>query len=194
MEIKSEKLDVQSDEERIAAVENVIVKSEMDLSQCSMDSDERQTIMFSDFFHDKHPKVPTGFWMRLAEFLYSKDFDLPMLNREKWVKWPLKMPPKPFLTELSKKYPKFTCGVLSSKEEKKILNRYDELVVALGLDVQDKGRNDLMDRLLQTKSRKSLRFKINVACFVGGRRMLKTRLAIDIWNRLVRLVEKLSNV
>lgn len=89
------------------------------------------------------------FNMKLFDLLAGHDFELPLLNREKWLGWPMKMPKKDALNKLKKKYPDIETGILTESQEKKMLKRLDSLVAALGFEVNTDGRNKLMNSLLE---------------------------------------------
>ena len=89
------------------------------------------------------------FNMKLFDLLVGHDFELPLLNREKWLGWPMKMPKKDALNKLKEKYPDMETGILTESQEKKMLKRLDSLVAALGFEVNIYGRNKLMNSLLE---------------------------------------------
>ena len=86
---------------------------------------------------------------KLFDLLAGHDFELPLLNREKWLGWPMQMPKKDALKKLKEKYPDIETGILTESQEKKMLKRLDSLVAALGFEVNINGRNELMNRLLE---------------------------------------------
>ena len=90
-----------------------------------------------------------GFNMKLFDLLAGHDFELPLLNREKWLGWPMKMPKKDALNKLKEKYPDMETGILAESQEKKMLERLDSLVAALGFEINIDGRNKLMNNLLE---------------------------------------------
>ena len=132
------------------------------------------------------------FYEKLWDLLVARDFELPELNREKWTKWPMKMPVKKELVELKAKYPHMETGILTENEEKKLLEGFDTLLADLGFEVNIESRNEVMDRLLISRKGKfeKKRMKILVAAIISGQKLLETRLVIDCWKRLVRCSEK----
>ena len=86
---------------------------------------------------------------KLFDLLAGHDFELPLLNREKWLGWPMKMPKKDALNKLKEKYPDMETGILAESQEKKMLKRLDSLVAALGFEINIDGRNKLMNSLLE---------------------------------------------
>lgn len=113
-----------------------------------------QSYLFTKYFSDGMKEGWTWgsgdeFNTKLFDLLAGHDFELPLLNREKWLGWPMKMPKKDALIKLKKKYPDIETGILTESQEKKILKRLDSLVAALGFEVNIDGRNKLMNSLME---------------------------------------------
>ena len=110
--------------------------------------------LFTKYFSEGKKKGWTWgagdeFNKKLFDLLAEHDFELPLLNREKWLGWPMQMPKKDALIKLKEKYPDIETGILTESQEKKMLTRLDSLVAALGFEVNINGRNELMNRLLE---------------------------------------------
>lgn len=110
--------------------------------------------LFTKYFSEGMKKgwtwgLGNEFNMKLFDLLVGHDFELPLLNREKWLGWPMKMPKKDALNKLKEKYPDIETGILTESQEKKMLKRLDSLVAALGFEVNIYGRNKLMNSLLE---------------------------------------------
>ena len=144
--------------------------------------------------HGNHKiNLEKKFWRKLDTFLIQHDFELPAINRYKYRRWPLHLPPSNKVEELQKVYPELTTkGDLSEKKSQKILRRFDRLVDYLGYDKENGGRNKLIDKLHNKKYPKNLRYKALVAAYVAGPKLLKKRFARDIWNRLEIIISRLS--
>ena len=50
------------------------------------------------------------------------------------------------------------------------------------------------DMMLESKERWVARLRVMVGAYIGGPEMLKYRLALDIWNRLVRLISHMNEI
>ena len=50
------------------------------------------------------------------------------------------------------------------------------------------------DFMLQSKERWVARLRVMVGAYIGGPEMLKYRLALDNWNRLVRLISHMNQI
>jgi hypothetical protein len=130
---------------------------------------------------------------KLYRIMESQDFKLPPLNVEKWPKWPSKMPTKVHREDiLTKKYPDANFKVLNKDERDHLLKRLDAVVSAIGLDLAKGGRSHLINELLSIKERSLFRIKLIFAGYIAGPEMLQHRLAVDVWLRLVRLVQSLN--
>ena len=153
---------------------------------------EKYSFSFTDFFLEgsKKPSQKDSFLYKMYQFLQSETFEVPLLNREKWKKWPMKMPTKDEMDTIRQKFPDMHEGVLSERKEEKMLRRYDKLIQSLGFEPTIQGRNEVLNKLLTRKKRRFLRIKLLVAIYLSGSKMLKKRLAIDCWRRFIRLSEK----
>ena len=64
-----------------------------------------------------------------------------------------------------------------------MLNRFDTLITLMGYDTTDNGvRTEFIEKLKFDSDVFAI-MKILVGCYIAGRKILKKRLAIDVWKK-----------
>lgn len=154
-----------------------------------------------EFFIDKYRYVIENldeskkiniFHKKLYKVISQNDFHLPQLNCQKWSgKYPNRMPKNSEMERLKRKFPKLTNSRLTPKEENHILNRLDNLLKEMDLNLTEiQSRTNLIDKLLYTRSPYVVRLRLLVGAYVGGS-LLQRRFAIDVWEKLKVLISDL---
>ena len=173
------------------------------------DSDQTMCSFFthSHFLHridktlTKYKGIESGnseklnFFKKLFKTLKERDFVLPKLALIKWMrKWPMTIPTQIELQNLRLRFPKLIVGKFNEEEEFYVLKQLDALLLALDISTSIEGKTLFIERLLSVREPCLVRFKLLVGAYVGGKKLLKYRIAIDVWNRLKVLISNKNKV
>ena len=116
--------------------------------------------MFMTFLTSKGNKSPKWIWnegeefhIKLYKLLKDRDFQLPILNREKWSRWPYEIPTREEMLKLKEKYPQMETSILSEEQENRMLQRFEGLLIEMGMETSIEGRNRFMNKLLESGRR-----------------------------------------
>ena len=138
------------------------------------------------------------FYNSVNNFLKVNDFILPKINLLKWKKtcWPYNMPTQEECKVFKEKYPFMKFGPLTDEEQEQVFKRLDTLIMELGLKATFKDRTAFVEKMIDSSARAPWigRLKVILGAYLGGKDMLKYRLATEIWHLVVKHISQMNEV